>query len=93
MTVGTSLDQQFDDVHKLAKNYAKEDGLILLYPQTMLKSLNGQVQLKNLPHPTNLAEREMVWYTGLAENLMTELINKRDAILTASDKAQPERGW
>ena len=93
MTVGASLDQQFDDVHKLMKNYAKEDGLILLYPQTMLKSLNGQVQLKNLPHPTNLAEREMVWYSGLAESLMTELINKRDAILTASDKAQPERDW
>lgn len=89
LTVGASLDQQFDDARKLLKNHATEDGLILLFPQEMLKALNGQVQLRNLPRPTTLAEREMVWYAGLAESLMTELIYKRDTILTTNDKAQP----
>ena len=86
MTIGTSLSQQFMDVQKLMVNHAKEDGLLLLYPKPLLKTLDGKVQFKNITHPTTVAERQMVWYNGLSETLMTELIAKRDEILTATDK-------
>lgn len=86
LTIGTSLSPQFDDVQKLMANHAKEDGLLLLYPLELLKTLDGKVQFKNISHPTTITEREMVWYNGLAETLMTELISKRDDILTATEK-------
>lgn len=85
-TIGTSISHQFDDLQKLMANHAKEDGLLLLYPLDLLKTLDGKVQFKNLQHPTTIAEREMVWYNGLSETLMTELIAKRDDILTATEK-------
>jgi len=86
LTIGTSISHQFDDVQKLMANHAKEDGLLLLYPLDLLKTLDGKVQFKNLQHPTTITEREMVWYNGLSETLMTELIAKRDDILTATEK-------
>ena len=86
LTIGTSISHQFDDVQKLMANHAKEDGLLLLYPLDLLKTLDGKVQFKNLQHPTTITEREMVWYNGLSETLMTELIAKRDEILTATEK-------
>ena len=86
LTIGTSISHQFDDVQKLMANHAKEDGLLLLYPLDLLKTLDGKVQFKNLQHPTTITEREMVWYNGLSESLMTELIAKRDEILTATEK-------
>ena len=86
LTIGTSISHQFDDVQKLMANHAKEDGLLLLYPLDLLKTLDGKVQFKNLQHPTTITEREMVWYNGLSESLMTELIAKRDDILTATEK-------
>ena len=86
LTIGTSMSHQFDDVQKLMANHAKEDGLLLLYPLDLLKTLDGKVQFKNLQHPTTITEREMVWYNGLSESLMTELIAKRDDILTATEK-------
>lgn len=86
LTIGTSLSHQFDDVQKLMANHAKEDGLLLLYPLELLKTLDGKVQFKNISHPTTITEREMVWYNGLAETLMTELIGKRDDILTSTEK-------
>ena len=86
LTIGTSLGHQFDDVQKLMANHAKEDGLLLLYPLEWLKTLDGKVQFKNISHPTTITEREMVWYNGLAETLMAELIGKRDSILTATEK-------
>ena len=85
-TIGTSISHRFDDVQKLMANHAKEDGLLLLYPLDLLKTLDGKVQFKNLQHPTTITEREMVWYNGLSETLMTELIAKRDDILTATEK-------
>ncbi len=84
MTAGVSLDSQFDDTQRLMTNHAKEDGLMLLLPKPMISTLNGQVQLKKLPQPTSVTEREMLIYSGLAESLMAELIHKRDEILTAS---------
>ena len=86
LPIGTSISHQFDDVQKLMANHAKEDGLLLLYPLDLLKTLDGKVQFKNLQHPTTITEREMVWYNGLSETLMTELIAKRDDILTATEK-------
>lgn len=86
LTIGTSISHQFGDVQKLMVNHAKEDGLLLLYPLDLLKTLDGKVQFKNLQHPTTITEREMVWYNGLSETLMTELIAKRDDILTATEK-------
>ena len=86
LTIGTSISHQSDDVQKLMANHAKEDGLLLLYPLDLLKTLDGKVQFKNLQHPTTITEREMVWYNGLSETLMTELIAKRDEILTATEK-------
>lgn len=85
-TIGTSISHRFGDVQKLMANHAKEDGLLLLYPLDLLKTLDGKVQFKNLQHPTTITEREMVWYNGLSETLMTELIAKRDEILTATEK-------
>ena len=85
-TIGTSISHRFGDVQKLMANHAKEDGLLLLYPLDLLKTLDGKVQFKNLQHPTTITEREMVWYNGLSETLMTELIAKRDDILTATEK-------
>ena len=86
LTIGTSISHQFDDVQKLMANHAKEDGLLLLYPLDLLKTLDGKVQFKNLQHPTTITEREMVWYNGLSETLMTELIAKRDDILATTEK-------
>ena len=86
LTIGTSISHRFGDVQKLMANHAKEDGLLLLYPLDLLKTLDGKVQFKNLQHPTTITEREMVWYNGLSETLMTELIAKRDDILTATEK-------
>lgn len=82
MTVGVSLDSQLEEIHRLMNSHAKQDGLMLLLPKALLKTLNGQVQLKNLLNPTSVGEREVVNYTGLAESLMAELIHKRDDILT-----------
>lgn len=86
LTVGTGVDQQFDDVHRLMVNHGKEDGLLLLLPPPLLKTLHGHVQLKGITQPTTVKEREMVWYNGLSEIFMTELIKKRDEILTSNDK-------
>ena len=44
LTIGTSISHQFDDVQKLMANHAKEDGLLLLYPLDLLKTLDGKVQ-------------------------------------------------
>jgi hypothetical protein len=41
LTIGTSISHQFDDVQKLMANHAKEDGLLLLYPLDLLKTLDG----------------------------------------------------
>lgn len=86
MTIGISLDSQFEETERLMNSHAKQDGLMLLLPKSLLKTLNGQVQLKNLPNPTSVSEREVVNYTGLAETLMAELIHKRDSILTEKDQ-------
>ncbi|WP_419400773.1 hypothetical protein [Moraxella sp. TY5] len=83
--VGASLNQQYDAIHQLMANHGKEDGLLLLYPQPLLKTLDGQVQLKNIKHPTSVIEREALLYQGLSAILMKEMIEKRDTILTSSD--------
>lgn len=92
MTVGISLDSQFDDTQRLMSNHAKQDGLLLLLPKPVLKTLSGHVQFNSLLNPTSVSEREAVQYTGLAEVLMAELIHKRDEILTASDNVFDKQG-
>lgn len=81
MRVGASPLTKADDLHKLLNNHAKSDSILLLLSADALKTLQGQVQLKNQLHPMSLAEREMVWYAGMSEYLITQLIEKRNQIL------------
>lgn len=90
LTVGTGIDQQFEEVRRLMNNHGSEDGILMLLPQPLLKTLQGQVKCKPLLHPTSLSEREAVRYDGLAERYMTELIKKRDAILTSPEPANTQ---
>lgn len=82
--VGASLENKAGDMQKLMLNHAKADSILLLFSIEQLKSLEGQVQLKNQPRPTNLSEREMAWYDGMAEHLILNLMEKRNQILSAS---------
>lgn len=83
--VGASLQTKAGDMQKLMANHAKADSILLLFSIEQLKSLEGQVQLKNQPRPTNLSEREMAWYDGMAEHLILNLMEKRNQILSASE--------
>ncbi len=86
--VGASLQSKAGDMQKLMLNHAQADSILLLFSTDQLKSLEGQVQLKNQPRPTNINERQMAWYDGMAEQLILTLIKKRNQILTAT---QPEK--
>ncbi len=82
--VGASLQTKAGDMQKLMLNHAQADSVLLLFSTDELKSLEGQVQLKNQPRPTNINERQMAWYDGMAEQLILTLMEKRNQILTAS---------
>ncbi|ELA08988.1 hypothetical protein MOMA_01225 [Moraxella macacae 0408225] len=91
MLAGVGMAQQFDDVHRLMNNHGKDDSLLILYPQFMLKTLEQQIQMKQQIHPRTVKEREMRWYSGLSQSFMKELIQKRDDILTSAERYQAER--
>lgn len=82
--VGVSLDNQYPDMQKLLNNHNQADSILMLFPSEMLKTLDTQVQLKNKRNPTNLNERQMVWYDGMSEDLIINLIEKRNTILLTS---------
>lgn len=82
--VGASLDNQYPDMQKLLNNHSRADSILMLFSKDMLRTLDTQVQLKNNRNPTNLNERQMVWYDGMAEILIKNLIEKRNAILLTS---------
>lgn len=83
--VGMSSNHQFENMQTLLNNHAEEDGLLMLFPSQMFRQLRGQVQLRGQSRPTNFLERDMVWYDGLSEYLMTNLIEKRNVILAIPD--------
>lgn len=82
--VGVSLDAQTTEMLRLLNLHSRSDSVLMLFTSDMLKTLDTQIQLKNSRHPTTLAERQMVWYDGMAEYLIKNLIEKRNMILTAS---------
>lgn len=84
MRVGMGDSTKTEELHKLLNNHAKADSILLLLSADALKTLQGQIQLKNQIHPMNLAEREMAWYAGMSEYLITQLIEKRNQILALS---------
>lgn len=82
--VGVSLASQQTEVQKLLNSHIKMDSVLMLFSSDMLKTLDTKVQLKNNRNPTTLSERQMVWYDGMAEQLIKNLIDKRNTILFTS---------
>lgn len=79
--VGIGSNQQTVEIHQLMNNHGQEDGILLRLPDSMITTLHGNVQLRNLRSASTLAEREMLYYDGLSAVLMEALIAERDKIL------------
>ena len=68
-------------------NHARRWFILPVSARFAFKTLDGKkCSLKPATSGPLITEREMVWYNGLSETLMTELIAKRDDILTATEK-------
>ena len=79
--VGVSDESREKPMIQLISNIGQQDEVMTLLPVEGVKQLSGHVQLRNLPNPMTVYERECAFVDGMNEAMVQRLVTMRDAVL------------
>lgn len=86
--IGVSDDKQARPLNQLLESVGKRNEMLMLFPKSGFKQVGNHMQMRNLPRPTTVHERECAFFDGTNEAMMQRLIDVRNAVLlTGSEDA------
>lgn len=84
--VGVSDDAQARPLSHLLESVGRRGEMLILYPKSGLKEIGNHIQVRNLPRPTTVYERESAFFDGTNEPMMQRLIDVRNAVLLSGNE-------
>ena len=84
--VGVSDDAQARPLSHLLESVGRRGEMLILYPKSGLKEIGNHIQVRNLPRPTTVYERESAFFDGTNEAMMQRLIDVRNAVLLSGNE-------
>ncbi|WP_131667897.1 hypothetical protein [Psychrobacter pygoscelis] len=85
--IGVSDDKQARPLSNLLTTVGRRGEMLILFPKSGLKQIGNHVQLRSLPRPTTVYERESAFFDGTNEAMMQRLIDVRNAVLLSGNEA------
>lgn len=85
--VGVSDEMLSRPLAQLLQTVGRRNEMIILYPKSGLKQIGNHVQVRSLPRPTTVYERESAFFDGSNEAMMQRLIEVRNAVLLSGNAA------
>lgn len=85
--VGVSDDKQARPLSNLLTTVGRRGEMLILFPKSGLKQIGNHVQVRSLPRPTTVYERESAFFDGTNEAMMQRLIDVRNAVLLSGSES------
>ncbi|WP_227429065.1 hypothetical protein [Psychrobacter sp. I-STPA6b] len=83
--VGVSDDNNQSPMSQMVDKLCRDNEVLTLLPMSGLKQLSQHIQLRNLPKPMTVYERECAFVSGVSETMVQRLVSMRDAVLLSED--------